>query len=103
MRPLIALTCGESFPLPYVGPDGTAGYPQAAKSPRMGAPMAYIRSVEAAGGAAMLLPNSPVADSVAAVLASADGLLLTGGGDMQASLYGQQPHPKNTFVDPLRD
>jgi len=103
MRPIIALSCGESFPLPYVGSDGTAGYPQASQAPRMGVPLAYLRSVEAAGGAPMLLPNTPDVETINAALAVSNGLLLTGGGDMFAEAFGQAQHPKTTFVDPLRD
>ena len=65
--------------------------------------MTYLRSVEAAGGTPVLLPNSPVAENVAAVLAGADGLLLTGGGDIHPELFGQELHPKTTFVDRVRD
>jgi putative glutamine amidotransferase len=103
MRPVIALSCGESHPLPYVGPDGRATYPQAAPLPRMGVPVSYLRSVEAAGGAPVLLPNTPVADVVRAALTRASGLLLTGGGDMRAEAFGQDQHPQTTFVDTLRD
>ena len=42
MRPIIALTCGESYPLPYVGADGKPYFPQAAPVPRMGVPVSLV-------------------------------------------------------------
>ena len=37
------------------------------------------------------------------VLEGAVGLILTGGGDVQPSLYGQRPHPRTYNVSPRRD
>lgn len=36
-------------------------------------------------------------------LADADGMLLTGGGDIDPALYDQEPHPKTAGIDPARD
>lgn len=49
----------------------------------------YEESVRRAGGDVRVLTAT---DSPADVIASVDGLLLTGGGDVQPTLYGATPH-----------
>ena len=59
-------------------------------------PQVYFQGVTASGGAAVLLPPQPVdADIAERVLDSLDGLLITGGNDVDSAAYGQQPHPSN--------
>jgi len=59
-------------------------------------PYNYVRSVSRAGGCAVLLPPSPGGPSApvraAAVLAALDGLIVTGGPDVDPRLYGALPH-----------
>lgn len=65
-------------------------------------PGIYIEGVTLAGGIATLLPPQPVdADIAARVLDGLDGLIITGGKDVDPAAYGQQPHP-NTDA-PARD
>ncbi len=53
----------------------------------------YVKSVAAAGGLPYVL--APVAEAdVAALLSRLDGLVLTGGSDVDPVLYGAAPHPK---------
>lgn len=57
-------------------------------------PADYIEGVLAAGAAAVLLPPQPAdAETVSGILGSLDGLVLTGGYDLDPASYGQQPHP----------
>jgi putative glutamine amidotransferase len=72
-------------------------------SPVAGIPLAYPQAVERAGGAPVLLPRSDNQDTIAAVVARIDGLLLTGGGDVVSLRYGDEPHPKTGGQDPVRD
>jgi putative glutamine amidotransferase len=60
----------------------------------------YADSVERAGGIAVLLPCS---DSAIAALDRLDGVVLSGGSDVDPARYGQQPHPTVTDVDHERD
>jgi putative glutamine amidotransferase len=62
----------------------------------------YVRSVERAGAVPVLLPPLPPAD-VPALLDRLDGVLLSGGGDVDPALYGQEPHPRLGRVNRGRD
>jgi len=54
-------------------------------------PQVYFDAVTNAGGIAVLLPPQPVDDEIAArVLQGLDGLIVTGGKDVDPSLYGQE-------------
>ncbi len=62
----------------------------------------YVRSVEQAGALPVVLP--PVRpDDVTAILDRLDGVLLSGGVDVDPALYGQTPHPKLGRVNRRRD
>ncbi len=61
----------------------------------------YIRQVQAAGGIAVVIPPQP--GDPGDVLDRIDGLMLTGGNDLQASLYGDEPHAEAEAPDPVRD
>jgi putative glutamine amidotransferase len=58
-------------------------------------PHVYFDGVARAGGIAVLLPPQPVDEAVAErVLDGVDGLVITGGKDVDPSAYGQEPHPE---------
>lgn len=63
-------------------------------------PQQYFDSVTASGASAVLLPPQPRPErAAAAVLDGLDGLILTGGLDVQPELYGAERHP---LTDPAR-
>jgi putative glutamine amidotransferase len=65
-------------------------------------PAIYVDGVTMAGGIATLLPPQPVDDDIAArVLDGLDGLIVTGGRDVDPAAYGQPAHP--TTDEPARD
>ncbi len=65
--------------------------------------MNYVQAVEAAGGAPIILPLTQSADVLKQILNTCDGLLLTGGFDIDPSWYGEEPHAKIESINPLRD
>jgi len=59
-------------------------------------PEVYLAAVTAAGGIAVLIPPQELDGSGAdAILDGLDGVILTGGKDVDARRYGQTPHPTN--------
>jgi len=61
----------------------------------------YEESVRRAGGEVRVLDRASGRPSE--VIAGVDGVLLTGGGDVQPSLYGATPHPTFDPAEPGRD
>jgi gamma-glutamyl-gamma-aminobutyrate hydrolase PuuD len=65
-------------------------------------PVSYTRAVERAGGTPVILPPVP-ASSVPVLIAGLDGLLLTGGRDVDPSLYEEAAHEQTDLPDHRRD
>ncbi len=57
-------------------------------------PHDYVAKIEAAGGLAVVLPpRGDLTDGLAQeLLARLDGLVVTGGADVESATYGQDPH-----------
>ena len=64
-------------------------------------PYAYVRGIESAGGRALLVPPSD--GGIEETLDALDGVLFTGGGDLDPSHYGADPHEKTAGVRAERD
>jgi gamma-glutamyl-gamma-aminobutyrate hydrolase PuuD len=65
-------------------------------------PVSYTRAVERAGGTPVILPPVP-AGSVPVLIAGLSGLVLTGGRDIDPSLYDEAPHEQTDIPDHRRD
>jgi len=89
MRPLIGITT-------YVEP---ASWLVWQDLPTAFIPQAYVEAVTQAGGRAVLLPPDDLDADVLRVL---DGLILSGGADLDPGLYGEAPGPL-TVSRPERD
>ena len=64
-------------------------------------PLAYVRAVERAGGRPLLVP--PSEEAIEETLDALDGLLFSGGADLDPELYGAEAHPETNGVRPERD
>jgi gamma-glutamyl-gamma-aminobutyrate hydrolase PuuD len=64
-------------------------------------PYDYVRAVERAGGRALLVP--PSVDGVEETLDALDGLVLSGGNDVDPDAYGAEAHSETNATRPERD
>jgi len=91
LRPLIGVT---------VGIEADARW-RVWEEPAAVLPAVYLRMVAKAGGRAVLLPpdNGDATETVARL----DGLVISGGNDVDPTLYGDEPHRRTVDVQPDRD
>lgn len=90
MKPLIGISAHRTL----IG--------QALKAPHHVASSAFVKSVRKAGGIPVILPLV-APDDAAALLERVDGFILTGGVDIDPSLYGAERDPMTVDVDTERD
>jgi gamma-glutamyl-gamma-aminobutyrate hydrolase PuuD len=64
-------------------------------------PASYVKAIERAGGRPVLVP--PSEDAVEETLDALDGLVFSGGSDLDPESYGQGSHPETRDVQPERD
>jgi putative glutamine amidotransferase len=63
----------------------------------------YLNAIQQAGGVPIALPPQLSGRSWERLAAGLDGLLLTGGGDIDPARFGEAPHPTLFDVAPVRD
>ena len=63
----------------------------------------YIRSVNEAGGVAILVPFTEDEEAAREIMSRVDGLVLSGGHDVYPLLYGEEPCRQSGPVWPARD
>jgi gamma-glutamyl-gamma-aminobutyrate hydrolase PuuD len=63
----------------------------------------YIRAIIGAGGAPFLIPVEARGEILRILYEQADGILLTGGGDIAPGFFDEAPHPSLSDVQPERD
>jgi putative glutamine amidotransferase len=67
-------------------------------------PAAYATEVQRAGAIALVLsPDGYLIDHPDELLDRVDGLILSGGGDLDPATYGAEPHPETSLVIGERD
>jgi gamma-glutamyl-gamma-aminobutyrate hydrolase PuuD len=64
-------------------------------------PLAYVRAISRAGGRPLLVPPSD--DAIDETLEVLDGILFSGGSDLDPGLYDADPHPETTEIREERD
>lgn len=62
----------------------------------------YAKSIQAAGGLPFAIPYKVDHSLIPQYVDLCDGVLLTGGNDLDPSLYGEKWHPRAVPVDPAR-
>jgi len=96
MRPLIGITCSMGLGIYSMTQENM---PQLQH--RMNE--TYVRAVTEAGGIPVILPNSADLSLVKELIDRLDGVLLSGGGDVDPALYGRRPNAQLGSVTPRRD
>ena len=91
MRPLIGITT-------YSQPEVSWGHWTV---PSALVPLSYVTAVERAGGRPLLVP--PVDDGVGETLDVLDGIVFSGGDDVDPESYGAEAHPETRGTLPQRD
>jgi len=90
MRPVIGIPCQADF---------RAG----SQRPIYGNNRTYVHAVESAGGLPILIPMLNDIAKLEDLLPRLDGILFSGGIDIQPGLYGEQKHPATDMFDPQLD
>jgi len=85
---------------------GITAYAQDAKwgvwhVPAVLIPLSYVDAVEGAGGRAVLIPPTEV--GIEETLDALDGVVFSGGADVDPSRYGAEPHPETDTPQTRRD
>src|SRR5437763_5962973 len=88
---------------PLIGIPCRPGTNLANARPIYGNNRAYVHAVENAGGVPVLIPILDDLSGLHALLPRLDGLLLSGGFDIQPQLYGEETHPLLGEVVPELD
>jgi len=93
-KPIIAITAGRQN---HYTPQ------RQVQTVTVGCDIDYPTAVLRSGGAPVLLPFLADAESIRAVLKTTGGVLLSGGGDVIPHAFGEEPHPRSKYHDPIRD
>ncbi len=64
-------------------------------------PQDYVRAIEHAGGRPLLIP--PSEDGIEETLDAFDGVIFSGGSDLDPEMYGQEAHPETYGIVEQRD
>jgi putative glutamine amidotransferase len=73
------------------------------RGPKASVNSAYLAAVERAGATPILLTPAHGEEALSDLLALCDGLLLTGGEDVDPARYGESPHPALDTISAARD
>ena len=72
-------------------------------APNHGVSEAYVQAISNAGGLPLLIPLGLPEHDWQALAARLDGILFTGGSDLDPAIFNGTPHPRVYDVDPDRD
>ncbi|MFD1781662.1 gamma-glutamyl-gamma-aminobutyrate hydrolase family protein [Fredinandcohnia salidurans] len=63
----------------------------------------YVKAIERAGGTPIILPITSDVEALSGILPKLDGILFSGGSDIEPKYYGEQPRYGLGDIDPYRD
>jgi putative glutamine amidotransferase len=90
------------MPKPVIGIT-TSRMTNPSRRPAFGTNVPYVKSIADAGGLPVLVPLNLSNEDLDLLLLRLDGILFTGGYDIDPRQYGNHPHPKVEGVDADRD
>ncbi len=90
------------MPAPLIGITGSRDK-SASGLPVVSLTEAYVNAVIAAGGLPVIIPVNTPPDAYAGLFDRLDGILFSGGGDIDIARFNGQPHPRVYEVDLDRD
>lgn len=91
------------MPDPLIGITASTTPADEGRAPLVTAGQAYIQAVQQAGGIPVIIPPMLSGQDLHALLDRLDGILLTGGGDIDPRLFDGLPHPRVYGIEPDRD
>jgi putative glutamine amidotransferase len=91
-----------NMPKPLIGLT-TTFTPRRSHPPIDGTNRPYAEAVRRAGGVPILIPNDLTEDDQDLLLSRVDGILFTGGFDLDPACYGHPDHPMSVRIDHDRD
>lgn len=94
-KPIIGITCSMEYG------DKRRKYPTAYAFDYM--KRSYYEAVENSGGVAVILPNTKITEVVNELLNTVDGLIISGGNDVDPVFYGERKKVKNLSITRERD
>ena len=84
---------------PLIGIPSQADYREGSGRPIYCTNRTYIHAIESAGGVPVLIPMVNEIEILESLLERLDGILFSGGVDIQPVHYGEEPHPRLGEVD----
>jgi putative glutamine amidotransferase len=94
-KPIIGITCSMEYD------DKTRKYPTAYAFDYL--KRSYYEAVERSGGVPLILPNTKKLKLIDQMLKVIDGLVISGGSDVDPHFYGEKKKTKNLKLTPERD
>lgn len=91
------------MPAPLIGVTTSKIFHPISKLPWTALSKAYSRAVIQAGGIPVLLPNNLPIEHISGFLSRVDGVVFSGGGDIEPARFGGKMHMKVKNINPKRD
>jgi putative glutamine amidotransferase len=91
------------MPAPLIGVTASYSPAEGSRAAQFTVYEAYLQSILNAGGLPVIIPPALAGQPLRELFARLDGILFTGGGDIDPLIFGGQPHPRVYGIEPARD